>query len=84
MCTQSVQLKVGLINKSLMGSLLTTQAFASNRTSILPNIWAELIMCTSLNKNVVTHSLRSKNVRKEGGLNFKGTMLFDKSLDEKY
>ena len=59
MCTESVQLKVGLINKSPMG----VHALYGNST-VLPNIWSEQSVCKSLNKNALTHSnlLRFKNV----------------------
>ena len=47
---ESVQLKVGLINKSPMG----VHALYWN-SWVLPNIWSEQSACTSLNKNDVTH-----------------------------
>ena len=46
---------------------------AKNKRLIrIPNIRAELIVCTSLDENAITHSILigSKNVRKGGGINF--------------
>ena len=45
MCTQSVQLKVGLINK--MGVHAHYKTFAIfNSTCVLPTIWSEQSVCT--------------------------------------
>ena len=48
MCTQSVQLNIGLTNKSLMGVLAHNTSASFKSTSVLPNIWAEQNVCTSI------------------------------------